>query len=189
MLQSGHGRRDGRTDGRTDRRTDGRTEWNQYTPQQLRCSGGIIMTIIMMMMMMMMIIMMTIIIIMIIIIIKSNENTAELYVYFKGHPVFEPCGCPIEITFTRLKLALKCWHLLNTFTNIKQNKSQLPITDINQKYNLHKVFTVIFYAITATPFNQTIHPFIYAVVRSSIHSPYSKRNDHKHNVVFLTGLK
>ena len=46
MLQSGHGMRDGRTDGRmdgqTDRRTDGRTEWNQYTPQQLRCSGGII---------------------------------------------------------------------------------------------------------------------------------------------------
>ena len=38
MLQSGHGRRDGRTDGRT----DGLTEWNQYTPQQLRCSGGII---------------------------------------------------------------------------------------------------------------------------------------------------
>ena len=30
------------TDGRTDRRTDRRTEWNQYTPQQLRCSGGII---------------------------------------------------------------------------------------------------------------------------------------------------
>ena len=26
----------------TDGRTDGRTEWNQYTPQQLRCSGGII---------------------------------------------------------------------------------------------------------------------------------------------------
>ena len=39
MLQSGHGSRDRRTDGRT----DGRTEWNQYTPQQLRCSGGIIM--------------------------------------------------------------------------------------------------------------------------------------------------
>ena len=32
----------GRTDGRTDRRTDGWTEWNQYTPQQLRCAGGII---------------------------------------------------------------------------------------------------------------------------------------------------
>ena len=34
-----------RTDGRTDRRTDGqtdrRTEWNQYTPQQLWCAGGI----------------------------------------------------------------------------------------------------------------------------------------------------
>ena len=29
-------------DGRTDRRTDGRTEWNQYTPLQLRCVGGII---------------------------------------------------------------------------------------------------------------------------------------------------
>ena len=42
MLQSGHGSRDRRTDGRTDRRTDRRTEWNQYTPQQLRCSGGII---------------------------------------------------------------------------------------------------------------------------------------------------
>ena len=42
MLQSGHGRRDGRTDGQT----DGRTEWNQYTPQQLRCSGGIISLII-----------------------------------------------------------------------------------------------------------------------------------------------
>ena len=41
MLQSGHGRRDGRTDGQTDGQTDGRTEWNQYTPQQLRCSGGI----------------------------------------------------------------------------------------------------------------------------------------------------
>ena len=27
--------------GRTDGRTDGRTEWNQYTPQQLRCAGGI----------------------------------------------------------------------------------------------------------------------------------------------------
>ena len=36
-------RTDGRTDGRMDRRTDRRTEWNQYTPQQLRCSGGIIM--------------------------------------------------------------------------------------------------------------------------------------------------
>ena len=24
--------------GRTDGRTDGRTEWNQYTPQQLRCN-------------------------------------------------------------------------------------------------------------------------------------------------------
>ena len=32
----------GGTDGRTDGQTDGRTEWNQYTPQQLRCSGGII---------------------------------------------------------------------------------------------------------------------------------------------------
>ena len=29
-------------DGRMDRQTDGRTEWNQYTPQQLRCEGGII---------------------------------------------------------------------------------------------------------------------------------------------------
>ena len=28
--------------GRTDGQTDGRTEWNQYTPQQLRCEGGII---------------------------------------------------------------------------------------------------------------------------------------------------
>ena len=36
MLQSGHGSRDRRTDGRT----DGRSETN--TPQQLRCSGGII---------------------------------------------------------------------------------------------------------------------------------------------------
>ena len=42
MLQSGHGSRDRRTDGQMDRRTDGRTEWYQYTPQQLRCSGGII---------------------------------------------------------------------------------------------------------------------------------------------------
>ena len=32
-LQSGHGMRD--------RRTDRRTEWNQYTPQQLCCVGGI----------------------------------------------------------------------------------------------------------------------------------------------------
>ena len=31
--------------GRTDGRTDGQTEWNQYTPQQLRCVGGIIITI------------------------------------------------------------------------------------------------------------------------------------------------
>ena len=31
----------GGTDRRTDGRTDRRTEWNQYTPQQLRCSGGI----------------------------------------------------------------------------------------------------------------------------------------------------
>ena len=31
----------GGTDRRTEGRTDGRTEWNQYTPQQLRCSGGI----------------------------------------------------------------------------------------------------------------------------------------------------
>ena len=30
------------TDGRTDGQTDGRTELNQYTPQQLRCAGGII---------------------------------------------------------------------------------------------------------------------------------------------------
>ena len=47
-------RTEGRTDGRTDRvqswqemrdgRTDGRTEWNQYTPQQLHCAWGIIMT-------------------------------------------------------------------------------------------------------------------------------------------------
>ena len=42
MLQSGPGSWDRRTDGRTDRRTDKRTEWNQYTPQQLRCLGGII---------------------------------------------------------------------------------------------------------------------------------------------------
>ena len=28
--------------GRTDGQTDGRMEWNQYTPQQLRCAGGII---------------------------------------------------------------------------------------------------------------------------------------------------
>ena len=27
--------------GRTDWQTDGRTEWNQYSPQQLRCVGGI----------------------------------------------------------------------------------------------------------------------------------------------------
>ena len=32
-------RQAGQTDGRTDRRM----EWNQYTPQQLRCSGGITM--------------------------------------------------------------------------------------------------------------------------------------------------
>ena len=31
-------------DGWTDRRTDRRTEWNQYTPQQLRCVVGIIMS-------------------------------------------------------------------------------------------------------------------------------------------------
>ena len=31
-------RQAGQTDGRTDRRT----KWNQYTPQQLRCSEGII---------------------------------------------------------------------------------------------------------------------------------------------------
>ena len=31
----------GGTDGRTDGQTDRRTEWNQYTPQQLCCSGGI----------------------------------------------------------------------------------------------------------------------------------------------------
>ena len=37
MIQSGHSMRDGRTD----RRTDGQTEWNQYTPQQLRCAEGI----------------------------------------------------------------------------------------------------------------------------------------------------
>ena len=36
-LQSGHGMQDGRM--------DGWTEWNQYTPQQLRCSGGIIITV------------------------------------------------------------------------------------------------------------------------------------------------
>ena len=42
VLQSGHGMWDGRTDKRRDRRTDGRTEWNQYTPQQLCCAGGII---------------------------------------------------------------------------------------------------------------------------------------------------
>ena len=30
------------TAGGTDGRTDRGTEWNQYTPQQLRCSGGII---------------------------------------------------------------------------------------------------------------------------------------------------
>ena len=30
--------RDG--DGRTDRPTGGRAEWNQYTPQQLRCARG-----------------------------------------------------------------------------------------------------------------------------------------------------
>ena len=35
-------RQPGQTDGQTDRRKDGRTEWNQYTPQQLRCSGRII---------------------------------------------------------------------------------------------------------------------------------------------------
>ena len=28
--------------GQRDGQTDGRTEWNQYTPQQLRCAGGII---------------------------------------------------------------------------------------------------------------------------------------------------
>ena len=33
----------GRTDGQTDGRTDGRMEWNQYTPQQLRCAKGIMM--------------------------------------------------------------------------------------------------------------------------------------------------
>ena len=32
---------DGRTDGQTDGRTDRRTEWNQYTPQQLRCHNVI----------------------------------------------------------------------------------------------------------------------------------------------------
>ena len=48
-LQSGHDsvhrrtdrRTDGRMDGQTDGRTDGRTMWNQYTPFQLRWSGGI----------------------------------------------------------------------------------------------------------------------------------------------------
>ena len=33
------------TDGRTDGRTDGQTEWNQYTPQQLRCIMSLIMWI------------------------------------------------------------------------------------------------------------------------------------------------
>ena len=28
--------------GRTDGRRDGEMEWNQYTPQQLRCVGGMI---------------------------------------------------------------------------------------------------------------------------------------------------
>ena len=32
----------GWSDGRTDRWTDRRKEWNQYTPQQLRCAGGYI---------------------------------------------------------------------------------------------------------------------------------------------------
>ena len=35
----------GRTDGWTDGQTDGRTEWNQNTPQQLHCVGGIINTL------------------------------------------------------------------------------------------------------------------------------------------------
>ena len=35
----------GRTDGWRDGQTDGRTEWNQNTPQQLRCVGGIINTL------------------------------------------------------------------------------------------------------------------------------------------------
>ena len=34
--------RERRTDGRTDGGTDGRTKGNQYSPQQLRCAGGII---------------------------------------------------------------------------------------------------------------------------------------------------
>ena len=32
----------GQTDEQMDRQTEGQTEWNQYTPQQLRCSRGII---------------------------------------------------------------------------------------------------------------------------------------------------
>ena len=32
---------DGQGEGRTDGQTDGWTEWNQYTPQQLPCAGGI----------------------------------------------------------------------------------------------------------------------------------------------------
>ena len=32
--------------GQTDGRRDGQTEWNQYTPQQLRCVGGIKITLI-----------------------------------------------------------------------------------------------------------------------------------------------
>ena len=32
----------GRMDGQSDGQTDQRTEWNQYTPQQLCCAGGII---------------------------------------------------------------------------------------------------------------------------------------------------
>ena len=42
-VGSTEGTRDaGRMDGRTDGQTDGRTEWNQYTPQQLHCVEGII---------------------------------------------------------------------------------------------------------------------------------------------------
>ena len=31
----------GQMDGQTDGQTDGQAEWNQYTPQQLRCVWGI----------------------------------------------------------------------------------------------------------------------------------------------------
>ena len=98
--------------------TDGRTDWNQYTPQQLRCSGGIITTIMMMIM-----IIRTTTMVMIIVII-NNQPMREDFTWLLGRN-----GIPKKMSKAsrRKKHTKKAFLVIQRWSNIPMNTIVLSL--------------------------------------------------------------